>query len=99
MEGDVYDPEHGFAMAIVKKLFETKNNPNEYRKIIKPWLHRGIEKIPEQDLWRIGEPYAKEQKEPVVKKVSFEDALSALRKGVENLKLKLEEECHAKGRK
>lgn len=43
MEGDRFDPEHGFAMAVLKKYKETKEKPNAYSKWVKDWVKKGLE--------------------------------------------------------
>lgn len=43
MEGDAFDPEHGFAMAVLKKLMEKPDKPNAYSKWVKQWVKQGIE--------------------------------------------------------
>lgn len=43
MEGDTFDPEHGFTMAVLKKLMEKPDKPNAYSKWVKQWTEKGLE--------------------------------------------------------
>lgn len=43
MDGDQFNPEHGFVMAVLKKLMEKPDKPNAYSKWVKQWTEKGIE--------------------------------------------------------
>ena len=43
METDNFDPEHGFAMAVLKKIYEEAERPNAYSKWVKKWVKAGLE--------------------------------------------------------
>lgn len=43
MDGDQFNPEHGLAMAVLKKLMEKPDKPNAYSKWVKQWVKQGIE--------------------------------------------------------
>lgn len=43
MDGDTFDPEHGFVMAVLKKLMEKPDKPNAYSKWVKKYVKQGIE--------------------------------------------------------
>lgn len=43
MEGDAFDPEHGFTMAVLKKLMERPDKPNAYSKWVKKYVKQGLE--------------------------------------------------------
>lgn len=43
MDGDRFDPEHGFAMCVLKKIYEEPKKPNAYSKWLKGWVKKGVE--------------------------------------------------------
>lgn len=43
MDGDRFDPEHGFAMCVLKKIYEEPKKPNAYSKWVKGWVKKGVE--------------------------------------------------------
>lgn len=43
MDGDRFDPEHGFAMCVLKKIYEEPKKPNAYSKWLKGWVEKGVE--------------------------------------------------------
>lgn len=43
MDGDCFDPEHGFAMCVLKKIYEEPKKPNAYSKWLKGWVKKGVE--------------------------------------------------------
>lgn len=90
MEGDIFNPEHGFAMAVLKKLYGTEDKSNGYRKLVKKWVNHGISKIPEQDLWKIGEEYHPEMTNYETETIFFKN-VSDLARQVEDMKKRFAE--------
>lgn len=43
MDRDCFDPEHGFAMCVLKKIYEEPKKPNAYSKWLKGWVKKGVE--------------------------------------------------------
>lgn len=43
MDGDRFDPEHGFAMCVLKKIYEEPKKANAYSKWLKGWVKKGVE--------------------------------------------------------
>lgn len=64
MDGDTFDPEHGFTMAVLKKLMETPDKPNAYSKWVKKYVKQGIE---------AGEKQKKRKEKKTEKKADSED--------------------------
>lgn len=43
MDEDRFDPEHGFAMCVLKKIYEEPKKPNAYSKWLKGWVKKGVD--------------------------------------------------------